>query len=262
MFRFMKNMVMTAVMFGMVFGQTPIIRVKQIGEWKTPEYWWRAQETVDLQDFLADDISQPAYLNNNFDSWRDDILEMEVTIDDNGADLTAFRFDIAFDNDLITWIENDGTNQESGDNPHNAWSQGNSRVIKGSHIVDWDEGDQSDDSDYSFEVVHFSNVGYQDSIQDSGNEESETDSSYDWLRITMVSHGHDDDGTAGPDKIFGNGDGNEVQVLKLQFRINDVVDNYQPHSFRIPTLYSGGSGYYTYVSDEYLLDYKVYIDGN
>ena len=262
MFRFMKNMVMTAVMFGMVFGQTPIIRVKQIGEWKTPEYWWRAQETVDLQDFLADDISQPAYLNNNFDSWRDDILEMEVTIDDNGADLTAFRFDIAFDNDLITWIENDGTNQESGDNPHNAWSQGNSRVIKGSHIVDWDEGDQSDDSDYSFEVVHFSNVGYQDSIQDSGNEESETDSSYDWLRITMVSHGHDDDGTAGPDKIFGNGDGNEVQVLKLQFRINDVVDNYEPHSFRIPTLYSGGSGYYTYVSDEYLLDYKVYIDGN
>ena len=142
MFRFMKNMVMTAVMFGMVFGQTPIIRVKQIGEWKTPEYWWSAQETVDLQDFLADDITQPAYLNNNFDSWRDDILEMEVTIDDNGADLTAFRFDIAFDNDLITWIENDGTNQESGDNPHNAWSQGNSRVFKGSHIVDWDEGDQ------------------------------------------------------------------------------------------------------------------------
>ena len=25
---------------------------------------------------------------------------------------------------------------------------------------------------------------------------------------------------------------------------------------------SGGSGYYTYVSDDYLLDYKVYIDGN
>ena len=40
------------------------------------------------------------------------------------------------------------------------------------------------------------------------------------------------------------------------------MDNYEPHSFRIPTLYSGGSGYYTYVSDEYLLDYKVYIDGN
>ena len=108
MFSFMKNMVMSAVMFGLVFGQTPIIRVKQIGEWKTPEYWWKAQETVDLQDFLADDISQPAYLNNNFDSWRDDILEMEVTIDDNGADLTAFRFDIAFDNDLITWVEDDG----------------------------------------------------------------------------------------------------------------------------------------------------------
>ena len=259
MFSFMKNMVMSAVMFGLVFGQTPIIRVKQIGEWKTPEYWWKAQETVDLQDFLADDISQPAYLNNNFDSWRDDILEMEVTIDDNGADLTAFRFDIAFDNDLITWIEDDGVNEESATN---AWSQGNSRVIKGSHIVNWNQGDQDDDSDYSYEIVYFQNVGYQDSIQDSGNEESETDSDYDWLRITMVSHGHDDDNDGTPDKTFGNGDGNEVQVLKLKFRINDVVDNYQPHSFRIPTLYSGGSGYYTYVSDEYLLDYKVYIDGN
>ena len=260
MFSFMKNMVMSAVMFGLVFGQTPIIRVKQIGEWKTPEYWWKAQETVDLQDFLADDISQPAYLNNNFDSWRDDILEMEVTIDDNGADLTAFRFDIAFDNDLITWVEDDG--ETTAETNTNAWSQGNSRVIKGSHIVNWNQGDQDDDSDYSYEIVYFSNVGYQDSIQDSGNEESETDSDYDWLRITMVSHGHDDDNDGTPDKTFGNGDGNEVQVLKLKFRINDVVDNYQPHSFRIPTLYSGGSGYYTYLSDEYLLDYKVYIDGN
>ena len=260
MFSFMKKMVMTAVMFGFVFGQTPIIRVKQIGEWKTPEYWWKNQETVQLQTFLADDVSTPAYKNNNFDSWRDDILEMEVTIDDNGADLTAFRFDIAFDNDLITWVEDDGI-EDNDETSVNAWNQGNSRVVKGSHIVNWNEGEESDD-DYSFEVVHFSNVGYTDSIQDSGNEQSATDTSYDWLRITMVSHGHDDDGTTGPDKKFGNGDGNEVQILKLQFRINDVVDNYEPHSFRIPTLYSGGSGYYTYVSDDYLLPYKVYIDGN
>ena len=77
----------------------------------------------------------------------------------------------------------------------------------------------------------------------------------------MVSHGHDDNSDGTPDKIFGNGD-ETVQVLKLRFRINDVVDNYEPHSFRIPTLYSGGTGYYTYVSDEYLLDYKVYIDGS
>ena len=261
MFHFMKKMVMSAVMFGLVFGQTPIIRVKQIGEWKTPEYWWKAQETVQLQTFLADDTTQPAYLNNNFDSWRDDILEMEVTIDDNGADLTAFRFDIAFDNDLITWVEDDGI-EDNDETSVNAWSQGNSRVVKGSHISGWTEGDESSNADYSFEVVHFSNVGYTDSIQDSGNEQSATSSDYDWLRITMVSHGHDDNDDGTPDKIFGNGDGNEVQVLKLQFRINDVVDNYEPHSFRIPTLYSGGSGYYTYVSDEYLLDYKVYIDGN
>ena len=259
MFRFIKNTVMTAVMFGMVFAQSPIIRVKQMGEWKTPEYWWKAQETIQLQTFLADDTSTPALKNNNFDSWRDDILEIEVTLDDVGEDITAFRFDIAFDNDLITWIENDGTNQETSDN---AWNQGNSRVIKGSHIVNWNQGDQDDDTDYSFEIVHFSNVGYTDSIQSSGNEQSAVDSSYDWLRITMVSHGHDDDGTAGPDKTFGNGDGNEAQLLKLQFRINDVADNYEPHSFRIPTYYSGNTGYYTYVSDDYLLDYKVYIDGN
>ena len=78
---------------------------------------------------------------------------------------------------------------DDNDETENHWNQGNSRVVKGSHISSWTEGDQNDD--YSFEVVYFSNVGYQDSIQDSGNEESETDSDYDWLRITMVSHGDD-----------------------------------------------------------------------
>ena len=261
MFHFMKKVVMTAVMFGMVFAQSPIIRVKQIGEWKTPEYWWKAQETVQLQTFLADDISTPALKNNNFDSWRDDILEIEVTLDDVGQDITSVRFDIAFDNDLITWIENDGTNQETS---VNAWSQGNSRVIKGSHISSWTEGDETsnNDTDYSFEVVHYQNVGYTDSIQSNGNETSAVDTSYDWLRITMVSHGVDADSDGTPDFTFGSGNGNQAQILKLKFRINDVVDNYEPHSFRIPTYYSGNTGYYTFVSDDYLLDYKVYIDGN
>jgi hypothetical protein len=261
MFHFMKKIVMTAVMFGMVFAQSPIIRVKQIGEWKTPEYWWKAQETVQLQTFLADDIATPALKNNNFDSWRDDILEIEVTLDDVDQDITAFRFDIAFDNDLITWIENDGTNQET---TINAWSQGNSRVIKGSHIAGWTEGDETsnNDTDYSFEVVHYSNVGYTDSIQSNGNETSAVDTSYDWLRITMVSHGVDADSDGTPDFTFGGGNGVQKQLIKLKFRINDVVDNYQPHSFRIPTYYSGNTGYYTFVSDDYLLDYKVYIDGN
>ena len=261
MFRFMKKMVITAVMFGFVFTQSPIIRVKQIGEWKTPEYWWKAQETVQLQTFLADDISTPALKNNNFDSWRDDILEIEVTLDDVGQDITSVRFDIAFDNDLITWVENDGTNQETS---VNAWSQGNSRVIKGSHISSWTEGDETsnNDTDYSFEVVHYQNVGYTDSIQSNGNETSAVDTSYDWLRITMVSHGVDADSDGTPDFTFGSGNGNQAQILKLKFRINDVVDNYEPHSFRIPTYYSGNTGYYTFVSDDYLLDYKVYIDGN
>ena len=261
MFHFMKKVVMTAVMFGMVFAQSPIIRVKQIGEWKTPEYWWKAQETVQLQTFLADDISTPALKNNNFDSWRDDILEIEVTLDDVGQDITSVRFDIAFDNDLITWIENDGTNQETS---VNAWSQGNSRVIKGSHISSWTEGDETsnNDTDYSFEVVYYQNVGYTDSIQSNGNEQSAVDTSYDWLRITMVSHGVDADSDGTPDFTFGSGNGNQAQILKLKFRINDVADNYEPHSFRIPTYYSGNTGYYTFVSDDYLLDYKVYIDGN
>ena len=261
MFHFMKKIVMTAVMFGMVFAQNPIIRVKQIGEWKTPEYWWKAQETVQLQTFLADDIATPALKNNNFDSWRDDILEIEVTLDDVGQDITSFRFDIAFDNDLITWVENDGTTQETS---INAWTQGNSRVIKGSHISGWTEGDETsnNDTDYSFEVVHYSNVGYTDSIQSSGNETSAVDTSYDWLRITMVSHGVDADNDGTPDFTFGGGNGVQKQLIKLKFRINDVVDNYEPHSFRIPTYYSGNQGYYTYVSDDYLLDYKVYIDGN
>ena len=261
MFRFMKKMVITAVMFGFVFTQSPIIRVKQIGEWKTPEYWWKAQETVQLQTFLADDIATPALKNNNFDSWRDDILEIEVTLDDVGQDITSVRFDIAFDNDLITWVENDGTNQETS---VNAWSQGNSRVIKGSHISSWTEGDETsnNDTDYSFEVVHYQNVGYTDSIQSNGNEQSAVDTSYDWLRITMVSHGVDADSDGTPDFTFGSGNGNQAQILKLKFRINDVADNYEPHSFRIPTYYSGNTGYYTFVSDDYLLDYKVYIDGN
>jgi len=261
MFHYMKLMVMTAVMFGFVFAQSPIIRVKQIGEWKTPEYWWKAQETVQLQTFLADAIATPALKNNNFDSWRDDILEIEVTLDDVGEDITSVRFDIAFDNDLITWIENDGTTQETS---INAWSQGNSRVIVGSHISGWTEGDETsnNDTDYSFEVVHYSNVGYTDSIQSSGNEQSAVDSSYDWLRITMVSHGVDANSDGTPDFTFGNGNGNQAQILKLKFRINDVADNYEPHSFRIPTYYSGNQGYYTFVSDDYLLDYKVYIDGN
>ena len=105
MFRFMKNTVMTAVMFGMVFGQSPIIRVKQLGNWDSPQTWWKNSVTQDLDDFLAQDTNNQAFDNNNFDSWRDKVLEMEVTLDDVGEDITALRFDIAFDNDLVTWIE-------------------------------------------------------------------------------------------------------------------------------------------------------------
>ena len=259
MFHFMKKMVMTAVMFGMVFGQSPIIRVKQLGNWDSPQTWWKNSVTQDLDDFLAQDTNNQAFDNNNFDSWRDKVLEMEVTLDDVGEDITTLRFDIAFDNDLVTWIE-------SGETSVNAWSQGDSKVVKGSHISGWTEGDESSNADYSFEVVHFSNVGYQDSLAVGGSntlvEESIADTRYDWLRVTMVSHGVDADSDGTPDKTFGNGDGEEVQVIKFFFKINDVVDDFAPRAFRIPTFYDGTTGYYTFVSDDYLLDYKVYIDGN
>ena len=259
MFYFMKKMVMTAVMFGLVFGQSPIIRVKQLGNWDSPQTWWKNSVTQDLDDFLAQDTNNQAFDNNNFDSWRDKVLEMEVTLDDVGEDITTLRFDIAFDNDLVTWIE-------SGETSVNAWSQGDSKVVKGSHISGWTEGDESANADYSFEVVHFSNVGYQDSLAVGGSntlvEESIADTRYDWLRVTMVSHGVDADSDGTPDKTFGNGDGEEVQVIKFFFKINDVVDDFAPRAFRIPTFYDGTTGYYTFVSDDYLLDYKVYIDGN
>ena len=259
MFQFMKKMVISAVMFGMVFGQSPIIRVKQLGNWDSPQTWWKNSVTQDLDDFLAQDTNNQAFDNNNFDSWRDKVLEMEVTLDDVGEDITTLRFDIAFDNDLVTWIE-------SGETSVNAWSQGDSKVVKGSHISGWTEGDESSNADYSFEVVHFSNVGYQDSLAVGGSntlvEESIADTRYDWLRVTMVSHGVDADSDGTPDKTFGNGDGEEVQVIKFFFKINDVVDDFAPRAFRIPTFYDGTTGYYTYVSDDYLLDYKVYIDGN
>src|SRR5210317_1649251 len=221
MFHLMKSMVMTAVMFGLVFAQSPIIRVKQLGSWDSPQTWWKDSVNQELDDFLAQDTSNPAFDNNNFDIWRDKVLEMEVTLDDNGADITTFRIDIAFDNDLITWVE-------SGETSVNAWSQGNSKVIKGSHISGWTEGDESSNADYSFEVVHYSNVGYQDSLAVGGStqllEESITDTRYDWLRITAVSHGVDSDNDGTPDKTFGGGDGVQKQIVKFNFLINDVVD--------------------------------------
>ena len=259
MFHFMKKMVITAVMFGLVFGQSPIIRVKQLGSWDSPQTWWKDSVNQELDDFLAQDTDNQAFDNNNFDIWRDKVLEMEVTLDDVGEDITTLRFDIAFDNDLITWVE-------SGETSINAWSQGDSKVVKGSHISSWTEGDESSGADYSFEVVHYSNVGYQDSLAVGTSntlvEESISDTRYDWLRVTMVSHGVDADSDGTPDKTFGGGSGTETQVIKLFFKINDVVDDFAPKAFRIPTFYDGSTGYYTFVSDAYLLDYKVYIDGN
>ena len=225
------------IMLGFVYSQEPIIRVMQTGTYDTPEYWWRESVTHQLQTYLADDKDNPALYNNNFDAWRDSVMTMEVTLDDDGADVTALRLDIIFDNDIIDWDDED------------------TEVLRGSWLTQHTEGDSTAGADYSYEVVHYSDVGYIDALQNEDNEKSEENNRYDWLRITMVSHN-------GNDFTFGNGEGNQTQLFKLNFKIEDVVDNFSPQSFRIPTLYEGGEGYYTYVSDDYLLDYKVYIDGN
>ena len=218
--------------------QTPIIRLLQSRTYDTPMFWWRDTVTHNLRTYLADDVSTPAYKNNNFDAWRDSVMTVAVTLDDNGANVTAFRLDIVFDNDIFTW------------------GHDSTRVEKGAYINGWTEGDSTAGAHYSYEVVHYSNVGYTDSLDAANNELSATNNRYDWLRITMVSHN-------GNVKTFGNGNGNQTELLKLHFKVNDVVDNFAPKSFRVATKYDGSAGYYTYLTNgNYAVNYKVYVDGN
>ena len=106
------------MMMGVTYAQTPIIRLMQSREYKTPKYWWRNQETFKLRGYLADDTtgmsttttsSGVAYMNNNFDAWRDSVMTIAVTLDDKGASVTAFRLDIIFDNDLFKMANSAGT---------------------------------------------------------------------------------------------------------------------------------------------------------
>ena len=229
------------------YTQTPIIRLLQSREYKTPKFWWRNQETFKLRGYLAEDTtgmstangaSGVAYKNNNFDAWRDSVMTIAVTLDDNGASVTAFRLDLIFDNDIFTW---------GHDSTH---------VEKGAYINGWTEGDSASNAHYSYEVVHYPNVGYTDSLDAGGNEISTSNNRYDWLRITMVSHN-------GSNKTFGNGNNVQTELLKLHFKVDDVVDNFAPKSFRVATKYGGNTGYYTYVTNGYYSsNYKVYIDGN
>ena len=247
------------VVMSFVYSQTPIIRLMQSREYKTPKMWWRDQETFKLRGYLADDttgLANPtngvytsttkgvAYKNNNFDAWRDSVMTIAVTMDDNGATVTAFRLDLVFDNDLITWDNTTLTGHDS------------TRVEKGAYLTGYTEGDEAASDDYSYEVTWYNNVGYVDSIQTAGSEKSSSDTRYDWLRITMVSHSSDS-------ITFGNGSGKQVELLKLHFKIDDVVDNFGARDFRVATKYEGGAGYYTYVTNgNYLTTYKVFIDGN
>jgi len=236
----MRKFLITLLMvMGFIQAQTPIIRLMQSRTYKTPKMWWRDQVTHDLRTYLADDTSTPAHKNNNFDAWRDDVMTVAVTIDDNDASVSAFRLDIVFDNDIFTW---------SHDSTH---------VEKGAHIASWTEGDNAENGHhYSYEVVRYADVGYTDGIASNGNEKSATDARYDWLRITMVSH------NVGTHE-FGGGDGVQKELLKLHFKVDDVADNFHPRAFRVATEYENNTGYYTYVTDgNYAVGYQVYIDGN
>ena len=242
------------VFVSLIQAQTPIIRVMQSREYKTPKTWWREPLTFNLRGYLADDTtgmstatnaSGVALYNNNFDAWRDSVMTLAVTLQDDGAEVTAFRIDLVFDNDLIDW------NHDS------------TRVEKGSYLSSYTEGDEDYEADYSYEVVRYNDAGYVDSLQTAGSEISQVNDRYDWLRVTMVSHGLDDDGDGNPDMTFGNGANVQTELVKFHFKIEDVVDDFSPRSFRVPTKYNGQTGYYTYVTDGYYAtDYKLYIDGN
>ena len=246
-----KFLLSLLMVMSFVYSQTPIIRLMQSREYKTPKMWWRDQVTHSLRTYLADDASNPALKNNNFDAWRDSVMTIAVTLDDNGATVTAFRLDLVFDNDLITWDNTTFTGHDS------------TRVQKGAYISSWTEGDESAGAHYSYEVTWYNNVGYVDSLQTAGSEKSASNNRYDWLRITMVSHGLDANSNGVPDHTFGNGSGNQVELLKLHFKIDDVVDNFGAVDFRVATKYEGSAGYYTYVTNgNYLTTYKVFIDGN
>ena len=168
MYKLLTSTILFFISSALLFGQSPIVRVKQIGSWDTPKLWWKDQETQQLQTFLAEDDSTPAYKNNNFDIWRDKVIEIEVTLDDVGQHITAFRFDIAFDNDIYTWVESGETNID-------AWEEGHSYVDFGSHISAWNEGDETESNtngttDYSFEVAYYTDIGYTDSIESKKKE--------------------------------------------------------------------------------------------
>jgi len=248
-----KFLIGLMMVMGLVYSQTPIIRLMQSRDYKTPKFWWRDQETFKLRGFLADDTtgmnttntaSGVALKNNNFDAWRDSVMTIAVTLDGNGASVTAFRLDLIFDNDLITWDNTTLTGHDS------------TRVEKGAHISGWTEGDESAGAHYSYEVTWYNNVGYDDSLAAAGSEISTSNNRYDWLRITMVSHN-------GNTKLFSGNSGEQKELLKLHFKIDDVVDNFAALPFRVATKYSGSTGYYTYVTNgNYLTTYKVYIDGN
>ena len=46
-----------------------------------------------------------------------------------------------------------------------------------------------------------------------------------------------------------DGSGQQKELLKLHFKVNDVADNFNPRSFRVATEYENNTGYYTYITN-------------
>ena len=112
-----KFLIGLMVFVGLIQAQTPIIRVMQSREYKTPKYWWREPLTFNLRGYLADDTtgmstatnaSGVALYNNNFDAWRDSVMTLAITLQDDGAYVTAFRIDLVlsllFESTTITCL--------------------------------------------------------------------------------------------------------------------------------------------------------------
>ena len=64
-FTLRKFLLSLLIVMSFVYSQTPIIRLMQSREYKTPKFWWRDQVTHSLRTYLADVTATPAYTNNN-----------------------------------------------------------------------------------------------------------------------------------------------------------------------------------------------------
>ena len=64
-----KFLITFLVVMSFLQAQTPVIRLMQSRDYKSPKFWWRDQVTHSLRTYLADDTSTPAAANWSSVSW-------------------------------------------------------------------------------------------------------------------------------------------------------------------------------------------------